>query len=137
MKTVVFVCVHNSGRSQMAEAFFNQIAEGKAIALSAGTQPGDKVHPIVVEAMKEAGIDISENKPKMLTMEMIEKADKMITMGCGADAGGLCPAGFIETEDWALEDPSGKTISEVRIIRDEIKRRVSDLLAKITSKESS
>ena len=126
MKTVVFVCVHNSGRSQMAEAFFNQIAEGKAIALSAGTQPGDKVHPIVVEAMKEAGIDISENKPKMLTMEMIEKADKMITMGCGADAGGLCPAGFIETEDWALEDPSGKTISEVRIIRDEIKRRVSD-----------
>jgi protein-tyrosine-phosphatase len=121
----------------MAEAFFNQIAEGKAIALSAGTQPGDKVHPIVVEAMKEAGIDISENKPKMLTMEMIEKADKMITMGCGADAGGLCPAGFIETEDWALEDPSGKTISEVRIIRDEIKRRVSDLLAKITSKESS
>jgi arsenate reductase (thioredoxin) len=137
MKTVVFVCVHNSGRSQMAEAFFNQIAEGKAIALSAGTQPGDKVHPIVVEAMKEAGIDISENKPKMLTMEMIEKADKMITMGCGADAGGLCPAGFIETEDWALEDPGGKTISEVRIIRDEIKRRVSDLLAKITSKESS
>jgi len=137
MKTVVFVCVHNSGRSQMAEAFFNQIAEGKAIALSAGTQPGDKVHPIVVEAMKEAGIDISENKPKMLTMEMIEKADKMITMGCGADAGGLCPAGFIETEDWALEDPSGKTISEVRLIRDEIKRRVSDLLAKITSKESS
>ena len=137
MKTVVFVCVHNSGRSQMAEAFFNQIAEGKAIALSAGTQPGDKVHPIVVEAMKEAGIDISENKPKMLTMEMIEKADKMITMGCGADAGGLCPAGFIETEDWALEDPSGKTISEVRIIRDEIKRRLSDLLAKITSKESS
>ena len=137
MKTVVFVCVHNSGRSQMAEAFFNQIAEGKAIALSAGTQPGDKVHPIVVEAMKEAGIDISENKPKMLTMEMIEKADKMITMGCGADAGGLCPAGFIETEDWALEDPSGKTISEVRIIRDEIKRRVRDLLAKIISEESS
>ena len=137
MKTVVFVCVHNSGRSQMAEAFFNQIAEGKAIALSAGTQPGDKVHPVVVEAMKEIGIEISGNKPKMLTLEMIEKADKMITMGCGADAGGLCPAGFIETEDWALEDPSGKTISEVRIIRDEIKRRVSDLLAKITSKESS
>ena len=137
MKTVVFVCVHNSGRSQMAEAFFNQMAEGKAIALSAGTQPGDKVHPVVVEAMKEVGIDISGNKPKMLTMEMIEKADKMITMGCGADAGGLCPAGFIETEDWALDDPKGKTISEVRIIRDEIKRRVSDLLAKITSKESS
>lgn len=137
MKTVVFVCVHNSGRSQMAEAFFNQIAEGKAIALSAGTQPGDKVHPVVVEAMKEVGIDISGNKPKMLTLEMIEKADKMITMGCGADAGGLCPAGFIETEDWALEDPKGKPISAVRIIRDEIKQRVSDLLAEIISKESS
>ena len=137
MKTVVFVCVHNSGRSQMAEAFFNQIAEGKATAISAGTQPGDKVHPVVVEAMKEIGIDISGNKPKMLTLEMIEKADKMITMGCGADAGGLCPAGFIETEDWALDDPKGKTISEVKIIRDEIKRRVSDLLAEITTKESS
>jgi len=137
VKTVVFVCVHNSGRSQMAEAFFNQIAAGKAIALSAGTQPGDKVHPVVVEAMKEVGIDLSGNKPKMLTLEMIEKADKMITMGCGADAAGLCPAGFVETEDWALEDPKGKSISEVRIIRDEIKRRVSDLLAEITSKESS
>ena len=137
MKTVVFVCIHNSGRSQMAEAFFNQIAAGKAIALSAGTQPGDKVNPIVIEAMKEAGIDISGNKPKMLTLEMIEKADKMITMGCGADAGGLCPAGFIETEDWALEDPNGKTISEVRIIRHEIKRRVSNLLTEINSEEPS
>src|SRR5271157_5165435 len=137
VKTIVFVCVHNSGRSQMAEAFFNQMAAGRAIALSAGTQPGDKVHPVVVEAMKEVGIDISRNKPKMLTLEMIEKADKMITMGCGADAGGLCPAGFAETEDWALDDPKGRPLSEVRIIRDEIKRRVSDLLAEITTKESS
>ncbi len=111
MKTVVFVCVHNSGRSQMAEAFFNQMAEGKALAVSAGTQPGDKVNPVVVEAMRESGIDISGSKPKMLTMEMIEKADKMVTMGCGADAGGLCPAGFIETEDWALDDPKGKTVA--------------------------
>ena len=132
-KTVIFVCVHNSGRSQMAEAFFNQMAEGKAIALSAGTQPGDKVHPEVIEAMREVGIDISGNKPKMLTMEMVEKADKMITMGCGADAGGLCPAGFIETEDWALGDPKGKTISEVRIIRDNIKQHVTDLLGELIS----
>jgi len=137
MKTVIFVCVHNSGRSQMAEAFFNQTAAGKAVALSAGTQPGDKVHPVVVDVMREVGIDISGNKPKMLTLEMIERADKMITMGCGADAGGLCPAGFVETEDWALEDPMGKPISEVRTIRDEIKRRVSDLLAGIIAKESS
>ena len=137
MKSVVFVCVHNSGRSQMAETFFNQMAEGKALAVSAGTQPGDKVNPVVVEAMRESGIDISGSKPKMLTMEMVEKADKMITMGCGADAGGLCPASFIETEDWALDDPKGKTVAEVRVIRDEIKRRVSDLLRKITSKESA
>jgi protein-tyrosine-phosphatase len=121
----------------MAEAFFNQTAAGKAVALSAGTQPGDKVHPVVVDVMREVGIDISGNKPKMLTLEMIERADKMITMGCGADAGGLCPAGFVETEDWALEDPMGKPISEVRTIRDEIKRRVSDLLAGIIAKESS
>lgn len=124
MKTVIFVCVHNSGRSQMAEAFFNQMAEGKAIALSAGTQPGDKVHPEVIAAMREVGIDISGNKPKILTMEMIEKADKMITMGCGADAGGLCPASFIETEDWALEDPKDKPLEQVRAIREDIKKRV-------------
>ena len=132
-KIVVFVCVHNSGRSQMAEAFFNQLAQGKALALSAGTQPGDSVNPTVVEAMKEVGIDISGNKPKMLTLEMIEKAAKMITMGCGDDAGGLCPAGFIETEDWKLEDPKGKSLAQVRIIRDEIKQRVAALVQKITA----
>jgi protein-tyrosine-phosphatase len=137
MKTVVFVCVHNAGRSQMAEAFFNQMAQGKGGAISAGTQPGGQVNPVVVTAMREAGIDISQNKPKMLTLEMIEKADKMITMGCGADAGGLCPASFTETEDWVLDDPKGKTLPEVRLIRDEIKKRVSELLENITAKESA
>ena len=134
MKTVIFVCVRNSGRSQMAEAFFNQMAEGKAIALSAGTQPGDKVHPEVIAAMREVGIDISGNKPKILTMEMIEKADKMITMGCGADAGGLCPASFIETEDWALEDPKDKPLEQVRAIREDIKKRVMNLIREIAPK---
>jgi arsenate reductase len=134
MKTVIFVCVHNSGRSQMAEAFFNQMAEGKAIALSAGTQPGDKVHPEVIAAMREVGIDISGNKPKILTMEMIEKADKMITMGCGADAGGLCPASFIETEDWALEDPKDKPLEQVRAIREDIKKRVMNFIREIAPK---
>jgi len=134
MKTVVFVCVHNSGRSQMAEAFFNQMAKGKALAISAGTQPGDKVHPVVVEAMQQVGIDISGNKPKMLTMEMVEKADKMITMGCGADAGGLCPASFIETEDWALDDPKDKPLEQVRAIRDDIKKRVMNLIQEIVPK---
>ena len=118
----------------MAEAFFNQMAKGKALALSAGTQPGDKVHPVVIEAMRETGIDISNNKPKMLTLEMIEKADRMITMGCGADSGGLCPAGFIESEDWALEDPKDKSLEQVRIIRDEIKKRVKILVAEMTQK---
>ena len=131
MKTVVFVCVHNSGRSQMAEAFLNQLAQGKAIGISAGTQPGDNVNPVVVEVMREVGIDISGNKPKALTLDMLEKADKMITMGCGADAGGLCPASFVETEDWALEDPKGKSLEQVRKIRDAVKEKVIELIGKL------
>jgi len=122
-------CVHNSGRSQMAEAFFNHMAKGKAWAFSAGTQPAEKVNPLVVEAMREVGIDISgKKKPRMLTMDMAEKADRMITMGCGAEAEAVCPASFIETEDWALEDPEGKPLEQVRKIRDEIKERVIQLL---------
>lgn len=132
MKTVLFVCVRNASRSQMAEAFFNNLSMGKAQAISAGTQPADKVNPVVVEAMKEVGINISANKPKALTMEMVEKADKMITMGCGAEAEALCPAIFIETEDWALEDPKGKSLERVRKIRDEIKERVTRLIREIT-----
>ena len=131
MKTILFVCVHNSGRSQMAEAFFNKLSGGKAQALSAGTQPASEVNPVVVEAMREAGINISGNKPKMLTFDMVKKADKMITMGCGAEAEAVCPASFIETEDWALEDPKGKSLEQVRKIRDEIKAKVIDLLKEI------
>ncbi len=112
----------------MAEAFFNHFAKGRAKALSAGTQPGDRVNPTVVEAMKEVGIDISGNKPKMLTFDVVDGADKMITMGCGAEAGAVCPARFVPTEDWALEDPKGRPIETVRKIRDEIKQRVSVLV---------
>ena len=133
IKTVLFVCVHNSGRSQMAEAFFNKLAGAKAQALSAGTQPADEVNPVVVEAMREAGINISGNKPKMLTLDMVRKADRMITMGCGAEAESTCPASFIETEDWALEDPKGKSLEQVRKIRDEIKERVNKLVKEIFS----
>ncbi|MDO8490408.1 MAG: arsenate reductase ArsC [Dehalococcoidia bacterium] len=133
MKAVVFVCVHNSGRSQMAEAFFNQLANGKARAFSAGTNPADSVNPTVVEAMREVGIDLSGKKPKALTLEMMKQADKMITMGCGADAEGVCPASFIKTEDWALEDPKGKSLDQVRKIRDDIRRRVTKLLEEIAS----
>lgn len=127
-KTVLFVCVHNSGRSQMAEAFFNHLAKGKAIAVSAGTQPASEINPMAVEVMRESGLDISGNQPKTLTLEMIEKADKMITMGCGADARAICPASFLETEDWALEDPEGKSIAQVRIIRNEIEQRIIRML---------
>jgi arsenate reductase (thioredoxin) len=115
----------------MAEAFFNRLAKGKTKAFSAGTQPGNSVNPVVVEAMKEVGIDISGNKPQLLTFDMVEKADRMITMGCGAEAGTVCPASFIETEDWKLEDPFGKPLEEVRKIRDEIKERIIKLLDEI------
>jgi arsenate reductase (thioredoxin) len=117
----------------MAEAFFNILAGGKAQALSAGTQPANDVNPVVVEAMREAGINISANKPKMLTMDMVQKADRMITMGCGDEAGVICPASFIETEDWKLEDPKGKSLEQVRKIRDEIKERVIILVKEILS----
>jgi arsenate reductase len=134
MKTVLFVCVHNSGRSQMAEAFFNRLAKGRAKAVSAGTSPGSSVNPVVVEAMRETGIDISGNKPKALTIEMAENADRMITMGCGADAGGICPASIIETEDWELDDPNDQPIERVREIRDEVKKRVIALIDELNIK---
>ena len=128
MKTVLFVCVGNSGRSQMAEAFFNQAAGGKARAISAGTKPASAVDPQTIEVMREVGIDISGAKPKALTMEMLEQADRVVTMGCGVE--GVCPASFVETEDWQLEDPKGKSLEDVRRIRDEIKTRVTRLLEK-------
>lgn len=127
--TVLFVCVHNSGRSQMAEAFFNQLVKGKANALSAGTNPDIAVDSTVIKAMQEMGIDISDNRPKALTLEMVEQASKVITMGCGVE--GVCPATFVETKDWELEDPKGKTLDEVRKIRDEIRAKVVDLLKEI------
>ena len=129
MKKVLFVCVHNAGRSQMAEAFFNQIAKGKARGFSAGTQLADKVNPVVVETMSEVGIDISRRKPKLLTLKMLEDADRVITMGCGVE--GVCPASFVSTEDWQLEDPEGKTIERVRQIRDEVKARVEGLIKEL------
>lgn len=126
VRTVLFVCVHNSGRSQMAEAFFNRLAKGRARATSAGTSPDSAVDPKVVEAMREISIDMSGNRPKALTLEMVEQADKLVAMGCGVE--GVCPAAFVEAQDWELEDPKGKTLEDVRRIRDEIKAKVVDLL---------
>jgi arsenate reductase (thioredoxin) len=129
MKTVLFICVHNAGRSQMAEAFFNQLSGGKARAISAGSKPADRVNPVAVEAMQEVGLDISRNKPRLLTPELLDGVDLAITMGCGEDAS--CPATWVKTDDWALEDPAGKTIGIVRKIRDEIKQRVEGLIKEI------
>ena len=129
MKKVLFICVHNAGRSQMAEAFFNQLAEGRGEGSSAGTEPSDKVNPVAVAAMKEVGIDIGHQKPKMLTLEMLESADRVITMGCSVEK--ACPAAFVQTEDWELEDPEGKPLEKVRLIRDEIKKRVDALIKQL------
>jgi len=134
MKTILFVCVGNSGRSQMAEAFFNHYAQGKAKALSAGTDPAPSVSRTVISVMKEVGIDISDKKPKPLTPEMIDQANLVITMGCGAEA--ACPASWVETRDWELEDPKDKPIEKVREIRDEIKARVLKLLSQFDRPES-
>ena len=126
MKKILFVCVGNSGRSQMAEAFFNNMAQNKAIAYSAGTLPANKVDQMVIKVMQEVGIDISDKKPKMLTQLMLDNADKVITMGCGVER--ACPARWIESEDWGLSDPKGKPIEEIRQIRNEVKQRVTKLL---------
>ena len=129
MKKILFVCVHNAGRSQIAEAFFNHYAKGKAQAFSAGTHYASRIDPIVVEAMAERGIDISSKRPKMLTLEMLGVADKVISMGCGVE--GVCPATYVPTEDWQLEDPEGKPIEQVRAIRDEIEAKVKTLIEEI------
>lgn len=110
----------------MAEAFFNHYAAGKAEAISAGTRPASRVDQTVVKAMKEMGIDISSRRPKMVTPEMLEGADKIITMGCSVE--NVCPASFLPTEDWQLEDPEGKPIEKVREIRDEIEAKIKQLL---------
>jgi arsenate reductase len=129
MKKILFVCLHNSGRSQMAEAFFNQLTKGNAMAISAGTQPAAQVNPTVVAAMRELGMEIGNQKPKSLTLEMMESADRVITMGCNVAE--TCPASFIPTEDWELDDPEGKSIEETRQIRDQIKTRVEVLVKEL------
>jgi len=127
-KKILFVCIENAGRSQMAEAFANHYANGKFVASSAGNKPADKVNPAVVEVMKEKGIDISMNKPKLITFEMAQDADLIVTMGC--DDQGICPGPFFKpTVDWKLENPKGKSIEKVREIRDEIESKVQELIA--------
>ena len=122
---VLFVCVHNAGRSQMAAGFMRELAGEKVEVLSAGSAPKDSINPIAVEAMKEVGIDISNQQPKILTTEAVFESDAVITMGCG-DACPIFPGK--RYEDWVLEDPAGQDLNFVRKVRDEIKVRVESLL---------
>jgi arsenate reductase (thioredoxin) len=127
MKLVIFACVHNAGRSQMAAAWFNRIADPeRSRAVSAGTEPGDRVHPEVLAAMNEVGIDLSGARPKLLTSEMVADASHLITMGCG-DACPVAPPSVVR-DDWPLEDPKGKPVERVREIRDDVRARVEALV---------
>ena len=126
MKTVLFVCVHNAGRSQMAAGFMQSLGKDKVNVLSAGSMPKDQINPVAVEVMKEVGIDISNNQPKILTTEQVKESDVVITMGCG-DACPIFPGK--RYEDWQLEDPAGKDLETVRRIRDEIKSRIETLIS--------
>ena len=128
MKQVLFVCVHNAGRSQMAAGFMEHLADGRIEVLSAGSAPKESINTIAVQAMAEKGIDIANRKPKILSTEAVQASDVVITMGCGD----TCP--FFpgkRYEDWVLEDPAGKSIEEVRLIRDEIENRVKSLISEL------
>ncbi len=132
-KTVLFVCVHNAGRSQMAEAFFNAKAKESGLpirAVSAGTLGTGELNPRAIEAMTEVGISLADHQAKLLTDAMVQTADVIVSMGCGVDAES-CPAKFIVTEDWGLDDPAGLPLRAVRLIRDQIELKVIDLLRRI------
>ncbi len=135
MTTALFVCVHNAGRSQMAAAIFNNLARKLDMPLSgasAGTEPSDHVHPNVVKVMDEWGIDLSQNRPQLLTNDMAESARRVITMGCEVDEA-ACPALFLkDVEDWGLSDPAGNGLDETREIREEIYRKALNLLLELT-----
>ena len=128
--TVLFVCVHNAGRSQMAAGFMAALSNGSVTVLSAGSAPKDSINPVAIAAMAEVGIDIANNQPKVLTSEAVQASDVVITMGCG-DACPFYPGK--RYEDWVLEDPAGQSIEKVREIRDEIRRRVDELIKEIAA----
>ena len=129
MSTVLFVCLQNAGRSQMSQALFERAADGRHMSLSAGTTPAEGVHPEVVEVMRELGVDLAGRKPQLLTRQLAEQADIVITMGCGEQCPSIPGKRYI---DWDLPDPAGKSTDEVRAIRDEIRHRVEELVAELT-----
>ena len=126
MERVIFACVHNAGRSQMAAAFLSALADPSRVeSVSAGTQPGDHVHPVVVDMMREVGIDLSGNRPRRLTDDLARDASLLVTMGCGEE----CPyVPGLQRDDWPLPDPKDRPLAEVRAIRDEIRARVAALI---------
>ena len=127
--TVLFVCVHNAGRSQMAAGYLHHLAGDRIEVLSAGSRPGDQINPVAVQAMAEEGIDIAGNQPKVLTTDAVQASDVVITMGCGDE----CP--FFpgkRYEDWELDDPAGQGIEAVRPIRDDIRQRIEELIVSLT-----
>ena len=126
MIRLLYVCVHNAGRSQMAEAFTRGLAGDAVEATSAGTLPGGQLNPVIVQVMAERGIDISQGQPKLIDQAMVDTADRVYTMGCAIDE--ACPATFVPSEDWGLEDPAGQPIEKVREIRDQVEARVRGLL---------
>lgn len=135
MRTVLFVCVHNAGRSQMAEAMLTHAATARGLDVrgaSAGTEGGQSLNPTAVDAMAELGISMGGQRPKLLTQEMADGAERIVSMGCGVDAAS-CPARFMLTDDWGLDDPAGRPIETVREIRDEIARRVEKMLDEMAS----
>ncbi|MGH1524496.1 arsenate reductase ArsC [Leifsonia sp. L25] len=126
--TVLFVCIHNAGRSQMAAGFMRELSGGRVEVLSAGSEPKDQINPVAVQVMAEEGIDIAGEQPKILTTDAVKESDVVITMGCG-DTCPIFPGK--RYEDWELTDPAGRPVDEVRPIRDDIKQRVQDLLAEL------
>lgn len=131
--SVLFVCVHNAGRSQMAAGYLRHLGQGRIEVLSAGSAPGDRINPVAVEAMAEEGIDIAAERPKVLTTEAVQVADVVVTMGCGDE----CPYfPGKRYEDWVLDDPAGQGIAAVRPIRDEIRRRVEVLVRELAQPQA-
>jgi arsenate reductase (thioredoxin) len=131
MASVLFVCLHNAGRSQMSQALFEQATAGRHTAMSAGTTPAERVHPEVVEVMREIGIDLADRRPQLLTRELAAQADLIVTMGCGEECPYIPGKRYI---DWGLPDPKGRPITEVRATREDIKRRVTALDAELATK---
>ena len=135
MKKILFICVENAGRSQMAEAFFKKYLPSGFQSISAGTKPATKINPVVVQAMREVGINIENNSPQNISQQMIDEAEIAVNMGCVNKES--CPALFLKNiEDWQIQDPKGKSIEEVREIRDQIEQKVKEFIDSITKELS-